>query len=135
MSIQGRCHCGNLSFEFETALQKLQPRACACRFCRVHGVSSVTDPKGKARLFVKNRAKLHRYRFAEQTADFLICRECGCYIGAVIEHAGQTRATLNLRMTSLKDTAAKPVSYTGESAATRRARRLKLWTPAVIRFV
>jgi hypothetical protein len=76
-----------------------------------------------------------RYRFALRTADFIVCRTCGVYVGAVCTIDGATYATLNANV--LDDRAAftgrpRPVSFEGETAAERLARRCRAWTPAVV---
>jgi hypothetical protein len=71
-----------------------------------------------------------RHRFGERTADFLLCRGCGAYAGALITEGELQRATLNLRLTPLRDVPATPVSYRSETRHERIARRLARWTPA-----
>ena len=83
MVIDGQCHCGNLSFRLETA-GPLQPRACQCRFCRSHRAVCASDPAGHAIIKILDESLLSRYRFAQRTADCLICRRCGVYLGAVL---------------------------------------------------
>jgi hypothetical protein len=76
-----------------------------------------------------------RYRFASGTADYLICKVCGVYIGAVCETAQGTRAVTNVN--SLADRAAfPPVSsfpdHDEEPVEARIARRTANWTPAIV---
>jgi hypothetical protein len=133
----GRCHCGNIEVAFETeqAASVLQLRKCACSFCRRHGATSVTDPTGTVE-FTLRSADVSRYRFGLRTADFLVCRTCGVYVGAVCTVDGTTYATLNANV--LEDRAAftrEPVAvdFDGETAPDRMARRRRTWTPAVVR--
>jgi hypothetical protein len=98
-SFSGRCHCGNVELAFETPTppEELAIRACACSFCRRHGVRTVSDPKGRARVLVRDPTKLNRYRFGLRTADFLVCRKCGVYVGAVYtDDTTATYAVLNV---------------------------------------
>jgi hypothetical protein len=136
MRIDGACHCGNLSFVFETrrARAALAPRACDCGFCTRHAASCVSDPDGQATIVVREAAWLQRYRFGAATADFLLCRRCGVYLGATIARGDMLRATLNLRATALRELPAARVSYRGESREERIARRLARWTPAQLRI-
>ena len=58
------------------------------------------------------------YRFGSGSAEFLICRRCGVYIGAVCETAAGTRAVINTNC--LDDRAAftrqpSPVDHDGET--------------------
>jgi hypothetical protein len=75
------------------------------------------------------------YRFGSGTAEFLICRRCSVYIGAVCATAAGTRAVININ--SLDDRIsftrkAAPVDHDGETTETRLARRATNWTPATI---
>src|SRR5918997_5262358 len=101
----GGCHCGNISFAFETekTTSQLDVRACDCSFCTRHGGRTTTDPQGSVRFTVRDRAKLNRYRFGLRTADFLICAECGAYVGAVISEDGRAYATLNVNVFDERD--------------------------------
>ncbi len=128
MRVEGQCHCGNLSFVLE-ATRRLQPRACQCRFCRVHDASCASDPAGRATVTVRDEDLLSRYRFARRTADFFVCRRCGCYLGAVIETPRGLFSTLNLNLADGELPTAEPVDYEGESTAERVRRREARWTP------
>ena len=59
-------------------------RACQCRFCRSHGAHTTSDPGGSIAFQIADPGKLNRYRFGSRSADFLICRECGVYVAAVM---------------------------------------------------
>ncbi len=84
--IPGGCHCGNLTFEMRSARppEELPLRTCGCGFCRAHGGLYTSDPEGFVRFAVRDPARLSRYRFGHGTADFLICRDCGVFLGAVM---------------------------------------------------
>lgn len=133
----GGCHCGNLRLTLETprAPGELTVRACSCSFCRRHGVRTVTDPAGRVEFVVHDPAQLSRYRFGLGTAQFLVCRTCGVYVGAVIGEGGSTYATVNINALETPEAFADtvvPVSYERESTAERRARRRAGWTPATL---
>jgi hypothetical protein len=77
---------------------------------------------------------LRRYRFGLRTADFLICRECGTYIAAVLLSGRGAHAAININ--TLRDAPSgvgpgRPVLRQGESIEERRARRVQTWTPVV----
>ena len=84
---QGSCHCGAIGYRYRTPIAPDQwsIRACQCRFCRAHDALSASDPNGFIEFTVADPKQLNRYRFGLKTADFLLCRECGVYIGALIE--------------------------------------------------
>ncbi|MCY4394244.1 MAG: hypothetical protein OXC10_03825 [Rhodospirillaceae bacterium] len=136
MRIDGRCHCGNLGFELETALswETIRPRECDCSFCRAHAARCVSDPNGRATVFVADPERLVRYRFGLRTAEFLVCKSCGVYVGAFAEDEAGGFATLNLRATAHHGRSGAATSYGLETAESRRARRRERWTPAELRL-
>lgn len=75
---------------------------------------------------------MRRYRFGLKTADFLLCRRCGVYIGALIETAKGRFGIINTLALSdpAPDTAApRPVDYDAEQTANRVLRREERWAP------
>lgn len=129
----GGCHCGANRIAFQSA-GPLAPRSCQCGFCRKHGARTVSDPEGIATLSLA--PNVVRYRFASKAADYILCGTCGVYLGAVAEIDGRTFATLNLDAFDdpHRDLVAAPVTYEGESAKAKAARRRARWTPARVFF-
>jgi hypothetical protein len=134
MPYQGSCHCGALTYAYQTDLppQEWSIRACQCSFCRAHGARTTSDPQGAVAFHVQQPDRLRRYRFGQGLAEFLICAHCGVYIGALTEIAGGCFAIINTnalrpRLVGLKDAA--PVNHDGESAQMRNERRRNRWTP------
>ena len=133
-TFEGSCHCGALGFYFQTALPITQwsVRACQCGFCRAHAALTASDPSGRLAFHVKQREALERYRFALMTADFLLCRRCGVYVGAQIETTHGAFGIINTR-TLMPVPAELPVAaksnYDSESTSDRVARREQRWTP------
>ena len=130
----GGCHCGNLSFVFEASapLETLGLRADMCSFCRAHGARNTSDPHGPMRIRVRDGAQLERYRFALKTADFLICKTCGVYIGALLEEDGMGWFTVNVNAFKEKPAVDFPVvprDFDAEDVPSRTARRKRTWTP------
>ncbi len=75
---------------------------------------------------------LQKYRFGLRTADFLLCTECGVYIGAVIETDSGAYGIVNVH--ALSETpeglaATAPISYDAEDTGGRVSRREERWTP------
>ncbi|TMB10920.1 MAG: aldehyde-activating protein [Deltaproteobacteria bacterium] len=135
--LTGRCHCGNLELALETSLrpEELSLRADTCSFCRKHGARTTSDPSGRVMITVHHPDELLRYLFGLETADFLVCTRCGIYVAAVMEEGSGSYATVNVNTLDAVDRftrPATPVTYEGESAAERSARRKARWTPAVI---
>ncbi len=134
---QGRCHCGALGFAYTSALpeERWSIRACQCSFCRAHDALSTSDPSGELEFQVDEPEALQRYRFGGRTADFLICRRCGVYIGAQIRSGDRVLGIINLHALPLPPSAfPAPVAmnYDGESADERRVRREARWTPVTL---
>ncbi len=130
----GRCHCGAVGFEYRTAkpVGEWPVRACQCSFCLKQGGTYTSDPAGSVRLVLGEGAQLSRYRFGQETADFLFCGRCGGYLGAVAEEDGRSLMVLNLRTFDPAPEglpAAQPMSYDGESRGDRDSRRGARWTP------
>ena len=127
-----RCHCGSLSACYRTAVavSAWNVRACQCSFCRAHDALSISDPAGSLEFTALRPEHVQRYRFGSGQTDFLICRQCGVYVGARLtsEPVGIINA-LALTPIATKLPAAQPMDYTGESGSDKRARRTARWTP------
>ena len=132
-AFEGRCHCGAIGFTFRASQPPDQwaVRACQCNFCRGHGARTVSDPAGSVTFQITDASKLSRYRFGARTADYLVCRDCGVYIAALLTSSNGQFATLNINTirAPLDAPQALPVSYEGESAEQRLSRREQRWTP------
>lgn len=135
---RGGCHCGNIRLTLRLAQspQRVPLRACACTFCRAHATRTVADPEGFAEIAAGDPSLVEFYRFGSQTADYVLCRRCGVYVGAVCETARGTRAVINVN--ALADRAAFTTTpavndYDNETTEQRLARRAERWMPAAIR--
>ncbi len=133
-SYAGQCFCGSIGYEYQTAIAPpdWSIRACQCAFCRAHDGLSTSDPAGTLLFTAANPDNLQRFRFAMRTADFLLCRECGVYIGAVIETDSGCFGIINTHSlaTVPADIAeVAPISYGSEDKHGRVSRRETRWTP------
>ena len=133
----GGCHCGNISLTLRLTEppEQVRLRACGCSFCRAHATRTASDPNGRVEIRAADWSAIEPYRFGTGTADFLICRRCGVYIGAICETAAGTRAVINVnclddRAAFLR--AAVATDHDGETTAARLSRRAANWTPATI---
>ena len=107
-------------------------RACQCAFCRKHDALSTSDPSGSLEFACDDPDSLKRYRFALRTADFLLCRECGVYVGATIETPTGRFGIINTHaLDALPEDVADvgAISYDGEDETGRVRRREERWTP------
>jgi hypothetical protein len=128
-----RCHCGVLTARYRTAIPPADwsVRACQCAFCRSHGALATSDPEGLLEFRSANPTQVQRYRFGGRTAEFLICRECGVYVGVqMVTDKGRFGVLNVLTLRPLFAlSAAEPMDYGAESAEGRRLRRESRWTP------
>ena len=133
----GGCHCGNLrlTLRLTQAPHEVRLRACQCSFCRANQTRTVSDPDGACAILVRDPDQVSRYRFGSKTADFLICRTCGIYIGAMSETSAGLRAVINtncLDDRALFDGTAHPTVHDGETTESRMVRRAANWTPTTL---
>ena len=136
MRLEGQCHCGavKVSLDGDVAAADLPLRACQCGFCRRHGALSTSHPQAKI-TFGAAEGALTRYRFSQKLSNFLICAECGCYVGSLAETDIGPIAILNVRGVDLpgfEGREAQPMTYDGETPEERTARRKARWSPAAL---
>jgi hypothetical protein len=134
---KGGCHCGNLRLILRLTQEPgdVRLRACGCSFCRANQTRTASDPNGAVEIWADDWSDVSKYRFGTGTADFLVCRRCGIYLGAVTETADGTRMVTNTNC--LDDRALftgmpAPTDHDGEAVESRVARRAANWTPAII---
>ena len=132
----GSCHCGAVAFTYRTdqAPSAWSIRACQCSFCRAHAALSTSDPAGQVEFWQMVDGAMQHYRFGQQITDFLLCRECGVYVGAMMQTAMGHFGIINvnaLRPVPTDLAAAVPMNYGSESGEQRVARRAQRWTPVV----
>ena len=133
----GGCHCGTISVQLRLSRQpdQMPLRSCACAFCRAHGTRTLSDRDGLAEVTASDWSHVERYRFGSRTADYLVCRRCGVYVGAFCATASGLRAVINVNC--LADRAAftqAPAApdYDGEAPEARLERRAQNWMPAAL---
>lgn len=139
MEYEGGCHCGTLRVRVRltSPAEAMPVRSCTCAFCRSHGTRTVSDPNGQADVWA-DWSSVERYRFGTRTADYLLCRRCGVYVGAVCDTSAGCRAVINTRC--LTDRAAFTrqaihPNYDHETVDARLARRAQNWMPTILHDV
>jgi hypothetical protein len=78
---------------------------------------------------------LNRYRFGQKTADFLLCRDCGVYLGATMRSDRGSFGIINVRVLhSMLDRLQEPdrMNYDNEGLVERQVRRESRWTPIAV---
>jgi hypothetical protein len=131
---RGGCHCGVLKISYRTDIDPAHwpLRHDGCSFCRRHGVVGTADPAGEVAFSIDDGSKVRRYRFAQRTAEFLLCGECGVFVAALTDTTGGRRAVINARVldgVSLNFNAVTDVHFDDETPAQRSERRSRNWTP------
>lgn len=131
---QGRCHCGAIGFVYHCTANPARwaVRACQCRFCRCHDALSTSNETASIAFQAATPEALQRYRFGLNTADFLLCKRCGVYIGAVIKTDAGHVGIINTHALDPQPrqlAAAVPISYDGEDTDDRVQRRQQHWSP------
>jgi hypothetical protein len=133
MKLEATCHCGNIAVVLETEQDPsaLPLRACDCSFCRRHGARTTSDPQGRARVGIQDPRLVSRYVFGLRTSEMIVCSRCGTYCAAVYREGDRGWAVLNANLFLLQafDRPPQVVSYEGETAEARIARRKRMWTP------
>jgi hypothetical protein len=133
---EGGCHCGAISMTYSSAVPAAEHvlRACQCSFCRRHGSIAVSDAQGAVEIRIGDEAKASRYRFGLGTADYIVCRDCGVYVAAVMTEGGKSWSVAIVN--ALDDRAhftgpVEPVDFSAEDGDDRKARRRARWTPTI----
>jgi len=131
---RGGCHCGVVKMTYRTDIDPAHwpLRHDGCSFCRRHGVVGTSDPAGEVTFEFSDASRVRHYRFAQRTADFLLCGECGVFVAAITDSAGGGRAVINARVLdsiSLNFSDVTGVHFDDESPLQRAERRARYWTP------
>ena len=132
MLIQGRCHCGNVSFSllWEPSPAEIPARACGCSFCTRHGAVWTANANATLKVAVEDPAHVARYSFETRTAEFHICTRCGVVPVCTSRIDDRLYAVVNVNTFEGIDPAMlrhAPVSFDGEDTDTRLARRKRNW--------
>ena len=134
--INGKCHCGNISYEFlwPEPGSRIPVRACSCTFCTKHGGVYTSHPDGQLTVQISNQNLAHQYSFGTKTAEFHICTECGAVPFVTSTIKGKVYAVVNVNTFEGVDRAELDSSVTdfdGESVGDRLERRKKKWISQV----
>lgn len=135
--LKGSCHCVAIAVELhsERAPHQHTLAACQCSFCRKHNARTFSDPKACVTLTARNHSQLQRYAFGLRTAEQVICRRCGVYMGMVAVDGDRAWSTI------IVDALEDRLSFTGpleardfstEDAAAHVARRKARWIPTLL---
>ena len=138
--INGKCHCGNITFEFHrpdfdpASDDALPVRSCTCSFCVKHGGVYTSHPEGSLQATIADDAEVGLYQFGTGTAHFYICRKCGIFPFVISEINGNHYAVVNVNTFENVDRSKlvhAVADFEGESVDGRLDRRTRTWIPAV----
>ncbi|MEM7130367.1 MAG: hypothetical protein AAF702_28845 [Chloroflexota bacterium] len=139
-TIYGGCHCGNIRYQFvrpdfdPNSDNALPVRACTCSFCIKHGGVYTSHPEGTLTAQIEDEARIQRYAFGTETAQFYICKECGVFPFVTSMLDGKTYAVVNVNtFENVTPSALVPstADFEGEIVEDRLARRQRTWTPEI----
>ena len=132
MTIEGKCHCGNIAFSltWDPEPAEIPARACDCTFCVKHGGVWTANPDGRLRVVVRDPALVSRYSFGTHTAEFHACARCGVVPVVTSRIDGKLYAVVSVNAFEGIDPARlrrAPISFDGEETDSRLARRKRNW--------
>ena len=131
----GGCYCGNirLTVSLSRDPSAYSPRACDCDFCRKHGAAYVSDPQGELRIQITEAGQVNRFRQGSNTAEMLLCRQCGVLVGALYQEEHQLFGTLNANALDCRAAFGSEQSVSPKLlAADQKVQRWRdIWFPAV----
>jgi len=137
VTFYGGCHCGQLRIEFSTGIDPAHftPRECDCSFCQKHGAAYISDPAGRLSVSF-NQGTLRKYRQGSNTAEFLVCGQCGVLVAVTYERNSRIYGAVNVGClnghTGLGNSV--PASPQMLSPDEKVSRWLNLWVPDVELF-
>jgi hypothetical protein len=139
MVINGKCHCGNMSFSltWEPDPAEIPARACDCSFCVKHGGVWTSNPSGALTVTIKDPSLVSKYAFGTKTAEFYICTRCGAVPVVTSQIDAQLYAVVSVNAFEGIDVSLlrrAPASFDGEGKDSRLARRKRNWI-ADVNFV
>jgi hypothetical protein len=132
MQIEGKCHCGNISYRLDWPDDgaEIPVRACGCTFCTKHGGAWTSHRKAELDATIRDDALISKYAFGTKTAEFYVCSRCGSvpFVISLIEQHLYAVVNVNtfdgVNPSALVRTAA---SFDGEDTGSRLERRKRNW--------
>ncbi len=134
--IDGKCHCGNISYTFHWPGDgaEIPVRACSCTFCSKHGGLYTSNQEAKLRAVVHNDSLVSHYQFGTSTAEFYVCSRCGAVPFVTSEMEDRLYAVVNVNTFEGVDPSVfvKAIAnFDGEEVESRLERRKRTWIPSV----
>jgi len=132
MLIEGKCHCGNISFELDWKgdPQAIPARACGCSFCTKHGGVWTSNPASKLAVRIGEPTLVSKYAFETGTATFHVCSRCGAVPLVTSKIADHLFAVVNVNVFENIDASQlrrASANFEGEDVESRLERRKRNW--------
>ncbi|MBK6683594.1 MAG: GFA family protein [Deltaproteobacteria bacterium] len=105
---RGSCHCGDVHFEIEGALERASE--CNCSICSRVGWRMASLPKAQFRLLRGEDAQTN-YQFGPKSMQHLFCRRCGVHAYGVWGSGADEKVIVNLRCLEDFPWASLPVDH------------------------
>jgi hypothetical protein len=136
MRIEGKCHCGNITYvlHWPGAGTDIPVRACGCTFCTKHGGVYTSHRDAGLAAVILDAGLVSRYRFGTETAEFYLCSRCGVVPFVTSAIAGNLYAVVNVNSFEGIDPACfsrAVTDFDGETTESRLDRRKRNWIPSV----
>lgn len=137
MKIEGRCHCGDISYmlDWPGGDPGIPLRACSCSFCAMHGAAYASHRGARLDAVVNTWSDVSRYRFGTKTAEFHVCSRCGGipFVTCLIEGRLYAVVNVNTFVGIDRSTFCTTVTnFSDETTEKRLDRRARTWIPNVI---
>jgi hypothetical protein len=132
MLLNGKCHCGNITFELEWEgdAAEIPARACECSFCVKHGGVWTSNPKSRLLVAIRDASLVSKYAFGSRTATFHVCSRCGAVPLVTSDIANHLYAVVNVNVLENVDQSCvhrASTDFEGEDVDSRLARRRRNW--------
>jgi hypothetical protein len=132
MLLNGKCHCGNITFtlEWEGDPPAIPARACGCTFCIKHGGVWTSNPRSRLAVTVHDAAHVSTYAFGSRTATFHVCSRCGAVPVVTSEIKGRQYAVVNVNVLENIEPdwlERATANFEGEDIESRLQRRSRNW--------
>ena len=134
--ISGRCHCGNIAYDFlwPYAGSQIPVRACSCTFCLKHGGVYTSHPDGELSAHIEEPNHVNPYTFGTKTAEFFICTLCGAvpFVTSTIDKRLYAVVNVNtFEGVDRSELSSSVTDFDSENVGDRLDRRKRKWTPRV----
>jgi hypothetical protein len=132
VTIEGNCHCGNMSYtlRWPVSSPEIPVRECGCTFCRKHGGAWTSHQQSVLQANVRNSLLVSKYKFGTETAEFYVCTRCGVVPFVISSIDSHLYAVVNTNTFGDKEKlriSCTHANFDGEDLGDRLERRTRNW--------